>query len=176
MGNKIELCDEYIKALGLWDKYNIEYRTIIEDYDFYLRIKKELGIKPVNKLSSDELADFPVVSFLVLSLSSDAKQFLFDLCFAPEKLALTKEERKFLFDLSEPSEDQEVFRLKKLIDFININYVDNGLICNLRTRISDYKRQIRYSDVSCSKFGYDPDRCTNGCHTRQHKVLASSRF
>ena len=148
LGKRVVLSD-YETAMGLWEKYNFEYGIILDEYNFYLRIKKELGIKPVNKLSKDELSTFPEIYFLNLHRPIDAKDHLNDL---------------------NPSQ------IKDLIWKINVDYVENALIHNLRTRISDYKRQISHSNVSRSKYGYDPDRCTSGNHTRQHKVLASSRF
>ena len=140
---------DFETAMGLWEKYNFEYGIILDEYNFYLRIKKELGIKPVNKLSKDELSAFPEIDFLSIHRPIDAKDHLDDLS---------------------PSQ------IKGLISRINIDYVENGLIQNLRTRISDYKRQISCHDVTCSKFGSDPDGCTSGNHTRQNKVLVSSRF
>lgn len=147
-GKKIALSD-FETAMGLWGRYSLEYRMILDEYRFYLRIKKELGITPVNRLSKLELEDFPDIYFLGLHRQIDAEEYL---------------------------EDLSPTQIKTLIRHIGVNYIDNGLIQNLRTRISDYKRQIAYSDVPCSKFGYDPDKCTSGSHTRQHKVLASSRF
>lgn len=147
-GKEVAL-SEFEIAMGLWERYTVEYRMILDEYRFYLRIKRELGITPVNRLSKIELEDFPDIVFLGFHRQIDAEEYLEDLS---------------------PSQ------IETLIKYISVNYIDNGLIQNLRTRISDYKRQIAYSDVPCSKFGFDPDKCTSGSHTRQHKVLASSRF
>ena len=147
-GKKVALSDFEI-AMGLWERYSFEYRIILDEYNFYLRIKKELGLKPVNRLSKLELESFPNIYFLNLHRLIDAEEYLYDL---------------------------KPYQIKELIKQVNTDYVDNGLIQNLRTRISDYKRQISHSTITCSKFGLDPDRCTSGNHTRQHKALASSRF
>ena len=45
-GKNIALSD-FETAMGLWRKYGFEYRIILDEYRFYLRIKKELGIKNI---------------------------------------------------------------------------------------------------------------------------------
>ena len=148
IGKNIVLSDFEI-AMGLWERYSFEYRIILDEYNFYLKIKKELGIKPVNRLSKLELESFPSINFFDISREIDAEEYLYDL---------------------------KPLQIKRLIEQIDNEYIGNGLIQNLRTRISDYKRQIVHSNITYSKYGLDPDRCTSGSHTRQHKVLASSRF
>lgn len=147
-GKNIALSD-FETAMGLWKKYGFEYRIILDEYRFYLRIKKELGIKPVNRLSKLELDAFPDIYFLNIPRQVDAEEYLLDL---------------------------KPYQIKDLIGRINHNYVGNGLIHNLRSRITDYKRQIEHSTISYSRFGCDPNSCSSGSHTRQNKVLAASRF
>ena len=147
-GKKVAHSD-FETALGLWDKYNFEYRIILEEYNFYLRIKKELGIRPVNRLSKFELKGFPNIYFLSIPRRIDAKEYLLD---------------------------QKPCEIKELIRQINDDYAENGLIHNLRTRILDYKRQINHSTITYSEYGCNPDSCSSGGHTVQNKVLTSSRF
>lgn len=162
--NSIIALSKFENTMRLWEKYNIEYRTILAEYYFWLRIKKDLNITPVNKISQDELNPFPNIPFLSISDTNEAKEFLIDLCIGSDNSD------------GGPDEAKQLFRLNNFIQELNDQYIKNALIENIRTRISDYKRQIKYRDTTCSVFGYDPDKCTSGNHTRQHKVLASSRF
>lgn len=141
--------EEQKYLLELWDKHSFEYRIILDEYYFYLRIKKELGIRPVNRLSKDELGAFPDIEFLNQYRRVDAEDYLYGL---------------------NPDEVQRI--TKQIID----EYVENGLTENLRTRIQDYIKQIEQKECSHSRFASNPDSCSNGHHTHQYKALLSSRF
>lgn len=140
---------DYETAMMLWDRYSFEYSIILDKYTLYLRIKKELGIRPVNRLSKIELRDFPEIEFLGIPRRVYAEDYLLDLT---------------------PHE------IKDLISQINNEYVDSALLQNLRTRISDYRRQIDQSTITYDGYYCDPGGCSSGSHTHQKKALTSSKF
>ena len=69
---KKQLEQDISEALEFWQCYAADYREIPHRYQALLEKKRELGIKPLNKLSVSDLRGYPKIPFLDILEESEA--------------------------------------------------------------------------------------------------------
>ena len=138
-------CRMFERTLNLWEKYNEEYRTILKDYERLLAKKRELNIKPLNKIKESSLREFPIINFLYIDNESKAEEYLLNLT-----------ER----------------RLCELMGDIDL-YVDSKLRRDLRAKIFDYRYEIRNRFIPKSQYAMSPEACGRGRKASNSTILYS---
>ena len=69
---KKQLEQDMKEALEFWQCYAADYREIPRKYQALLEKKRELGLKPLNKLSVSDLKGYPKIAFLDIVEESEA--------------------------------------------------------------------------------------------------------
>lgn len=69
---KKQLEQDMKEALEFWQYYAADYREIPRKYQALLEKKRELGLKPLNKLSVSDLKGYPKIAFLDIVEESEA--------------------------------------------------------------------------------------------------------
>ena len=67
------------EAMELWATHGERYRTNISRYNTLLDRKRQLGIKPLKRLTKQVLKEYPDLPFLRIAKREDALEFLYSM-------------------------------------------------------------------------------------------------
>ena len=136
-----------MEAIVQWQQWGEDYRTKVIRYRFLLTTKRDLGIKPLNKVPETDIRHYPEIPFLRILNYDEAKVFL---------------------------ENLPDHRLEALVDHITVVTSSDWVFRTLSTRIKEFEWEIRNKGKKLPRKGgaIDPDFCTTRTTNRRSNHLS----
>ena len=129
------------RALELWEIYGPRYATNVATYRALLERRRELGIKPLNKLPQIVLQEYPDIPFLKIDSQAEA--------------------REYVKKLREHERLQLVHRIEYMVSY-DYSYR------TISTRVTEFEYQVRHHGER--RHGIDPDSISRQSRGRNRRV------
>lgn len=141
---RMDYCEIFDETLALWEKYAVEYRSLLPNYYAALEKRRAANISgPLNKIKESELKKFPKIELLDIENEDDAIEYLLNL-----------------------TESNLVLVRSNILDFF---VVDGKLYKDLKVKTFDYLHKVRMKKARKSIYAINPDSCGCGRKCSSHK-------
>ena len=133
------------RAFFIWETHGETYRTLRYKYRYLLRLKRELGLKPLKQVMSAVIEDYPTIPMLDCLAESDLLEYLLDI----------------------PDESLEI-RLNYIEYVLWYDYSYNTLL----NKVKEYLYQIEHADWTPKQGRFCPDPPTGASRNARKKHIA----
>ena len=131
-------------TLALWEKYAVEYRNLLPDYNEALNKRRAIRTnKPLDKIKNSELRKFPRIDFLNIVNEDEAIEYLLNL-----------------------TESELVLLRSSILDFFVVNC---KLYEDLKAKTFDYRHQVTMKKAKKSLYAVNPEACGCGRKCSNHR-------
>lgn len=144
-----EIFDE---VLSLWEKYEEEYCSLLENYYEALAERRHYKIpnKPIDPIKRSELKKFPVITLLCISDENEVIEYMLNL-----------------------TEDRLILTRAQILTF----FVEKPkLYEDLKAKTFDWRHQVRMKKVKKSLYAMSPEACRGGKRDSHHRLESDFNY